>query len=353
MNALRVGRLGPLAGLTAVIAAVALVAALLISLVGASPADALQEFLDGAFGSPTNVGQTITGAVPLLLVALGWIVTFRAGRIHVGFPGQILIGGLCAAAVALNVGGLPSALQLILSLLAGIVGGGLYAGVAAWLWASRGVQEIVSTLLLNLVALQVVAWAVRGPLQETVGNQPQTDPFPDGARWPTVSGIEGQTLSWDAILIPLAVIAVVFVLRWTTAGFRLRLVGANAVAARHAGYSPVRIGVMAMIASGALAGLAGACLLLAGDTPGMTESFEAENGFHGIAVALLAFNGPVGAILAAVLFSALSLGSGSVEAALDVPSTIATVIQGLVILLVLVAATVLARNPRSTSAEDT
>jgi simple sugar transport system permease protein len=331
---------GVLAG---VLATVAVAGSLLLTAAGASPGDGAKAFFEGAFGSPVDTGLTLTAAVPLVLVALGWIITWRAGRIHVGFPGQILIGGLFAGFVALEVH-LPGILHLPLALLAGVVGGALYAGIAAFLWAKRGVQEIVSTLLLNLVAVQIVAWAVRGPLQESYGAQPQTDPFPLSAKWPTVDALKGATLSWDVVLVPILVIGVAFLIARTAFGFRLRLVGSNPSAARNAGYHPTRVGVAAMCLSGAFAGLAGACLLLAGETPGMTENFGGENGFNGIAVALLAFNSPFGAILAALLFAGLDVGGGAVETSLNVPSTIATVLQGLVILLVLLGATLLARR---------
>lgn len=317
--------------------------ALLLS-VGASPAEATREFWSGAFGTPMDFSTTLTAAVPLVLVALGWIVTLRAGRVHVGFPGQILIGGLFAGTAALQLDGLPAAVHLPVAMIAAALGGGLYAAIAAWLWASRGVQEIVSTLLLNLIAVQIVAYAVRGPLQESVGNQPQTDPLPTTALWPRMGFVEGGTLSWDVVLIPVAVVAVIFVLSRTTAGFRLRQVGANPVAARYAGYSPERVGVAAMLASGAFAGLAGGCLLLAGDTPGMTEGFEAHTGFNGIAVALLAFNSPLGAFFGALLFAAITVGSGTVEVLLDVPSTIASVLEGVIIVIVLVVATLMNRR---------
>jgi simple sugar transport system permease protein len=329
-----------------VVLVVVALAAILVSSVGVSPTDAASAFWDGSFGSMTSLGLVLTQAVPLTLVALAWIIVFRAGRIHVGFPGQIIAGGICAATIALNFPGLPGILHLPLALVAGAVGGAFYAGIAAWLWARRGVQEIVSTLLLNLVAVQILAWVLRGPLQQSGGGEPQTDAFAQSALWPRVPGVEGLTLSWSVVLIPAAVALVVFVLRNTSIGFRLRLVGANPTAARWSGYRPQRIGVGAMVVSGLIAGIAGANLLLAGDTPGMAEGFQAQYGFDGIAVALLARNSPIGSVFAAIFFAALNVGSSSVEALLNVPSTVASVLQGLIIILVLVSATILARRRR-------
>jgi simple sugar transport system permease protein len=332
-----------------VVVSVTAVAAVLLASVGASPARVASGLYTGAFGSSVNAAVTVTAAVPLVLVALGWIITLRAGRIHIGFPGQIIIGGVVASAVALEVHGLPGVIELPAALLAGFLGGALYAGIAAYLWARRGVQEIVSTLLLNLIAAEVVAWVVRGPLVETIGGQPQSNPFPPGALWPTIPGIAYGSLSWDIVLIPVAVAATVFVLKRTTVGFRLRLVGANPIAARCAGYRPKEIGVGAIVVSGGLAGLAGACLLLAGQTTVLTDGFESGTGFNGIAVALLALNSPVGVIPSALLFAGLATGSDAVQVTLNVPSSIASILQGLVILVVLVAATVLSRRQTTTA----
>lgn len=331
---------------------VAALAAILVSASGVSPSSAASTFWQGSFGTVSNLGQTLTRAVPLTLVALAWIVSFRAGRIQVGYPGQILIGGAASTVVALHLGGLPNAIHLPLALAAGAVGGALWAAVAALLWVRRGVQEIVSTLLLNLIAAQVVAWLLRGPLQQHGGGQPQSDPFTASSLWPRVPGVEGLTLSWSVVLIPLLVTAVVLVMRHTSVGFRLRLVGANPTAARWAGYAPERIGVGAMVVAGLLAGLAGATILLAGDSPAMAEGFGAQYGFDGIAVALLARNSPVGAVLGAIFFSALEVGSSSVEAVMNVPSTVASVLQGLIIILVLITTTVLRRRGRAHVVEE-
>ncbi len=330
-----------------VIVSVTVVAAVLLAAVGASPTQVATGLYMGAFGSRVNAAITVTDAVPLVLVALGWIVTLRAGRIHIGFPGQIIIGGVFASAVALEVHGLPGVVELPAALLGGFIGGALYAGIAAYLWARRGVQEIVSTLLLNLIAAEVVAWVVRGPLREAAGGQPQSNPFPHNSIWPTIPGIAYGSLSWDIVLIPVATAATVFVLRRTTIGFRLRLVGANAIAARCVGYRPKQVGVAAIVVSGGLAGLAGACLLLAGQTPVLTDGFESGTGFNGIAVALLALNSPLGVIPSALLFSGLATGSDAVQVTLNVPSSIASILQGLVILVVLVAATILSRRQKT------
>lgn len=321
--------------ISSAVAAVALVIALvLVATTGVSPFVAAEAFADGVAGDQFAIAGTVSKVVPLLLVALAWIVVARTSRYHVGFPGQIIVGGATGAAVALQVS-LPLPLHLPLVLAASMAGGAAYAAIAAWLWAKRRVNEILSTLLLNLIAVEFIAWLVRGPLQEPSATLPQTAPFPETARWPAVLG--NSQLHWDIVLIPVGVITVAYLLYRTDFGFRLRLVGSSEQVARHAGMSPERVGVQAMLLSGALAGLAGGSLLFAAITPGMTDSFGAQVGYQGIAVALLARNSPAGAVAAALLFAALDQGGGVVEATVGVSSAVLTVTQGLVILLVLVS----------------
>lgn len=319
------------------VAALALALALGLVLVsGADPGAVGESFLEGSFGNSYAISATLAKTIPLVLVGLGWILVFKGGRFQIGFPGQIMIGGLCAAAVALHM---PGSLQLPFAVLAGVVGGALLAAVAAWLWAAYDVNEILSTLLLNLVAVQVVAWAVRGPLQEQSGVLPASDPFPSSARWPVVEGL--PALHWDFLLVPIAVVAVALVISRSNFGLRLRMVGASEPAARYAGVSPVRMGIYSILASGGLAGLAGSSLVLAGGTANLSEGFEAGYGFQGIVVGLLARNSPVACIPAALLFAALRQGGGVVEAQEGVSSALVGVAQGLVVLLVLVGTTAL------------
>jgi simple sugar transport system permease protein len=322
----------------AVAIAALLVAMLFVVASGVSFGRGASAFVDGAFGSRLNVAGTLAKMVPLTLVALAWIIVFKAGRFHVGFPGQILIGGLFVSVVALKIH-VPIVLHLPLVLIAGVVGGALYAGIAAWLWAKRGVNEILSTLLLNLVAVQILAWWVRRPFHDDTTPLPLTAPLPKNSRWPEL--LTNTDLHWDIVLVPLAVLIVAFVLTRTLWGFRTRLVGAGQQVARHAGVRPERVGTSAIIASGALAGLAGSSLVVAASTPQMGEDFGANYGFTGIAVALLARNSPLAAVPAALLFASLEQGGGVMEGTVGVSSALVDFIQGLMIVLVLAATTLL------------
>ena len=319
------------------------IGALLLGLVavvasGVSIGDGISAFVSGAFGTQLNLAGTLAKMVPLTLVGLGWIVVFRAGRFHVGFPGQLLFGSLFVSIAALKVS-LPIVLHLPLCVLAGALGGAVWALLPAWLWAKRGVNEILSTLLLNLVAVQILAWWVRQPFHDSTTPLPLTKPLPGSAFWPSL--ITNTDLHWDIVLIPICVIAISFLLTRTTFGFRVRVVGASEQVARHGGISPARVGSTAIVLSGALAGLAGASLVIAGTTPAMGEDVGSAYGFTGIAVALLARNSPWGVIPAALLFAALTQGGGVMEGTVGISSSLVGVLQGIIIVSVLAATTVL------------
>lgn len=307
------------------------VALVMISITGASPGESIDALLDGAIGSPSSIASLLSKAVPLGLVALGWIVAAQAKRVNIGLEGQMIMGGAASAAVGLHLSGLPIWVHLPLAVLAGAVGGGAYAAIAALLWHRRGVNEIFSALMLNLIAVQAVAWIIRGPLAEGGASFARTAELPETGRWGRVVGT--YVFSWDWVVLVLAVLLVGVVLPRTAAGFRLRLVGANPEAATFAGVRTARVSVMAFVASGALAGLAGSSMILAGETYRMTDGFAAEYGYIGIVVALVAGNAALAVIPAAIFFAALRQGGGLLEARVSVPLSIVTITTGTVIVL--------------------
>jgi simple sugar transport system permease protein len=325
------------AGFSLAVSSATVIAALALSMVvieatGGDSVAALGALWDGAFGTPTQVAGTLSKMVPLTLVALGWIVAFSAKRINIGFEGQILIGGIFATFVGLRIGPLGAPLHVGLGVVAGVVGGAAYAGIAAWLWARRGVSEIISTLMLNFVAIQLVSWLVRGPLQEPTHTFPRSETIPGSALWPRF--VAHTSFGWDAILALAALAGIWVMLSRTSYGFRLRLTGANEKSARHAGVATTRVTVGALLISGGLAGLAGSSLILGGDTASMADNFSAGYGFTGIVVALLARNSPIGVLPAALLFSFLRQGGGLMEAREGISSAVVLITQAIVILLV-------------------
>jgi ABC-type uncharacterized transport system permease subunit len=307
---------------------------------------AIHALATGAFGDRASLASTISKMIPLVFVALGWIVAFSAGRINIGFEGQIIAGGIAATAVGVTIHGVPRYVDLPLAMVAGAGGGAFWAGIAAWLWARRNVNEIISTLLLNFVAIQVLAWLVSGPLQEPTRTLPESDTIPSNARWPEL--VTNTPLSWVVVLAVVAVAAVAILPR-TVVGVELRLTGLNQEAARYAGVHTQRVSVGALVASGGFAGLAGGALMLGTDVTNLLSGFSANYGFEGIVVALLARNNPIAAIPAALLFAFLIQGGGFMEATVGIPSAVVLITVGLVIVLG-AAAEFLIRHRRISSA---
>ena len=308
---------------------------------GHSAASAVETFWDGAFGGSAQIGGTFSKMVPLCLVACGWIIAFSARRLNVGFEGQLLIGSAVATAVGLAIVSLPLPVHLPLAIAAGAIGGAAFAGIAALLWARRGVNEVISTLLLNLIAIQFVSWLIRGPLARE-GFSIRTDAVEPSARWPVL--LERSPLTWDVVLIPIAVAGTHLLLRRTVFGFHLRLTGANELTARHAGVDTIRMGAYALLLSGGLAGIAGSSLVLASETHSLSDGISAGYGFEGIVVALLARNSPIGVIPAALLFAMFRQSGGLLEARLGIASELVLITQGVVVLLVAGAAFLIERR---------
>ncbi|MCV7180327.1 ABC transporter permease [Mycolicibacterium murale] len=313
-----------------------LVSAILVALSGESPIVAFEALLRGAFGTSLAINTTLNYAVPIILLGLGWIVCFSGGRISLGFEGQAVIGGVCAAAVALHFAQLPTPILLPVVLFCAILGGGLWASIAALLLAKRGANEVISTLMLNFVAISILAWLVRGPLQQKPGTFPYSPPLPDSARWPALG--TAFPLSWDLPFALLLACLVLLVQRRTHLGLQLRLTGANSQAAEASGISVMKIAVLGFVISGAFAGLAGASLVLSATSFNLTDTFTAGLGFTGIVAALLARNNPIGVIPAAILLAGLSRGGNLMETQAGVPGSIVLVTQGLVILFVAASA---------------
>ncbi|MGH2985982.1 MAG: ABC transporter permease [Solirubrobacterales bacterium] len=310
----------------------------IVGLSGQPVGEVVGAFAEGAFGDADAVAATLKVMVPLVLIALAWIIASSARQINLGLEGQILVGGIFATVVGLELTELPRLVHLPLAIAAGAVGGGLYAAVPALLARYRDVSELLSTFMLNFVAVLAVSWLVRGPLQNpTSSSLLQTSPVELSASWPRIDQLP---LTWDILYVPIAVVALALVMRHTTVGFRLRVLRENEEVARDAGIPTARIEALALIASGAIAGVVGSSLILASVGGSMVDGFSNNYGFLGIAVALLARNSPLGCLASGLLFAALQQGGGLVETRVGVPSSLVDITQGLV-LVVLAGAAVL------------
>ena len=328
-------RLLPIASaLVALILTLAL-AALALALGGYSPVEAFSALLRGALGSPSAIlSITFVRTVPLLLTGLAVALAFRAGVWNIGAEGQLYAGAVAAVWMGLQVGAWPMWMAIPSVLLASAVAGAAWAAIPAVMKLRLGVGEVITTLLLNFVAIDLSAWLIHGPLQEARGVFPQSEPIAEAARLPLL--VPGTRLHIGfALAIGLAVLMAVF-MRTTRAGFFVRAVGASSDAARVAGRMPVvRVVAVAFLVSGALAGLAGG-VEVAGVTYALYENLSPGHGYTAIAVALLAGLHPIGVIGTAILFGVLEGGASSMQRIAGVPAAWVNGIQALVILSVLV-----------------
>ncbi|MEX0663296.1 MAG: ABC transporter permease [Acidimicrobiia bacterium] len=325
------------------VAAVAVGLAISFAVIGVSGSPVGESFsllFEGAFGSSSQLAATVARMVPLVLVGLGWIAAARCAIFNIGLDGQIIMGGVFATVIALYMHA-SAVVVLPLAMISGIVGGALWAGVAATLLARRHVNEIISTLMLNFIAMQVLGWLVSGPLKDPNQTRSQTETLPSETFLPHIGN--SNVLKWDLALALLAVVALSLVLRRSAFGFRMRLVSANESAAHRAGVRTTRVRVQAFLVSGALAGLVGVSLVLGSRTHTTAEGFNAGYGFDGIVVGLLARGSPWGTLPAALLISALHQGGGLMQAVLGVPSQLVLFTQGAVVVLVAISDPLISR----------
>jgi simple sugar transport system permease protein len=319
----------------ALVGATTLLVVVVLALAGHEPGPALAALWRGAFGSwYALTSATLVRATPLLLAGLAVAVAFRAGVLNIGAEGQLIAGAVVATAIALAF---PQLGWVLLPLgIAGGAGGGVaWALIPAVLKRRYGVLEVISTLMLNIVALHLVSWIVRGPLQEPSHAYPQTTAITDAARLPLV--VPGTRLHAGFLLAIGGVVVASWVLSKTAAGFRLRAVGANARAAQSAGGIVVaRVVTGAFLVSGAIAGVAGA-VEVQGVTFALYESISPGYGYTAIAVALLARLEPRWLVPSAILFAALEAGASAMQRDAGIPSVMVKVVEALLILGVLAA----------------
>src|SRR5438067_10277253 len=285
---------------------------------GHSPPELLSILIGGSVGSTFALQGTLLKSIPLLLTGLSVAIAFRAGVWNIGAEGQFITGAL-AAFVAAPYG-------VIAAACASLIAGALWASIASAMRLWRNAPEVLTTILLNFIAIHLLGYAVNGPLQEASGKYPQSEAT--AAALPAL----GATELHAGLILALAVCVGAWLLLYrTTEGLRLRATGYNAAAARHAGINVDAQLVRAMAISGALAGLAGGIELL-GVTHRLFERFAAGYRYSGIAVALLAELHPLATLLSAFFFGALTTGAGELQRSANISSTIATFGQAVVIL---------------------
>jgi simple sugar transport system permease protein len=278
------------------------------------------------------ISNTLLNATPLILGGLGVAVAFRTGLFNIGVQGQMIIGAIFAGYAAF-AWQLPHVIHLVVALLAGVVGGALWGGLAGWLKARTGAHEVITTIMLNYVALGLLTYllGVKG-FQAPGSNQAISRHTYGTARLPHLFGPDLR-VHFGLVIALLAAVSVWWLLTRSTVGFSLRAVGANPFAARTAGMGVERSYLTVMLISGALAGLAG-CSQILGTNTALTGDIDAGIGFDAITVALLGAATPGGTVLAGLLFGAFRAGSVVMATDTSTPSEIVSIIEPVLVLFI-------------------
>ncbi len=332
---------GPGVLVGAVLAAAVIGAVMLLAL-DANPLAGYGALVAGAFGGGKNLADSALKAMPLLLVGVGITIAFRAGVINIGGEGQIIAGAILSTLFVLGFPDIPRFLLIPLAILVGAVGGAFWGGMAGALKAYAGVNEILSTIMLNLVAVQILNLLLRGPLMdpgeiERGSRIPHTERLSGNADLPILPG--GTRLHLGVVIAVLMAVACYYLLFRTTQGLRLRAVGHNPHASRYAGMSVERSVVLAFMYSGAMCGIAGVTLVFGSlghrlATDGGATTFTGAAGFNGIVAALFGGLHPLWTIPASFLFGSLLVGANAMQRAVQVPAALILALNGLVVVFV-------------------
>lgn len=310
-----------------VVSGVALVA------LGVNPLQAYNTMFIRTVTTTFGITNTLEKGVPLIFAGLAVYLPLKAKLWNIGAEGQLIVGAIVGTAIGLQVS-LPIYALLPLMFVAGGIAGAAWIAIPALLRAKYGINEIITTLLFVFVAQSLLSYVVRGPLQASGANFPQSASLPAAATLPGIPGLGDVPLG---LLLAIALVAVTYgVINYTRLGYEITFIGANDSAAAHAGMSKLKIYLIVLMAGGAMAGFAGISEL-SGVQGRLRASFDPGYGFTAVPIALLGRNGAFKVMLAALLFAVIFVGGSSIETAFGVPSAITSVIEALIILFLITA----------------
>lgn len=326
------------------------VASIMLLALGANPLVAFASMLEGAFGSENAFAETLVKATPIMFVGIGICIASRGGVTNIGGEGQMITGAVAGTAAAVGLADTLGGLTIPAALLAGFLAGALFGGIAGFLKARFNVNEILTTIMLNQVAVQSMNFLLNGvlldPAQAGINRIPKTARIAEFVELPRLSfvlpsGAElfGRTRLHYGLVIAMLLALIVYLLLWrTTIGYRIRAVGASERAARYAGINVRRYMLLSMLLAGGCAGLAGVVQVLGLQyrlqTDGSSAGFTAAAGFNGIVAALFGGLNPIGTIPAAVFFGGLLNGAQKMQRDLGVPASLVTAVNGLIVVFV-------------------
>ena len=329
-----------------------LVGAIFLLILGANPVTAYTALIEGAFGSFNAFAETLVKAVPLLLVGLGTCIAYRASVTNIGGEGQMIVGALLSTWIGLSFTNLPGWLMIVIAMLAGSLGGALWGGLPGVLKAYFNVNEILSTVMMNAIAVQIMNYMLRGPMidpvqAEAASQIPQTARLEIAYRLPRLA----PTRLHIGLIIAIILAVAVYILLWrTTLGYRIRAVGQNQAASKYGGINVKKQIVLALLLSGAFAGLAGMMQVYGVNyrmiTDGSSTGFTGNAGFNGIVAALFGQLHPLITIPASILFGGLLVGANAMQRVVQVPSALITGLNGLVVVFVVSSEYFRKRNQR-------
>ena len=338
------GLVGQLLALAASLGIAVLAGSLLIFAYGESPLQVYSSILNASMGSADGIGYVLAIATPLIFAALAVAVCFKGGLFNIGVEGQYLVAMVTAAWAEIELGFLPGPILVVVVLIAAMLGGMIWAAVPGILKVKTGAHEVVTTIMMNGIAISLVAWAINFPLKFSDAPPGQnvdlrTDPFPEGGLVGDIGHYfdvtPGAHLSWLLFLAIVAAILVWFMMRRTRLGFESRAVGSSPGSAKAGGVSIGSTQLRLFLISGALAGLVGMQQIMA-DRGYLPQNYVVALGFTGIAVAFLGQNNPIGIIFAAMLWGVLSRGEVALQIESEVPREFIIILQGILILSVVI-----------------
>ncbi|AIQ62958.1 branched-chain amino acid ABC transporter permease [Paenibacillus stellifer] len=310
-----------------------LVGAVVMLIGGYDPIAAYSALFKRVFGSAYDFGEAIREMTPLMLTGLSVAFAFRSGMFNIGADGQVLIGMTVASVIGIKLAGMPSFLLVPLAIIGAALGGGLWAGIAGYLKAKRGINEVITTIMLNWIALYFANYIVRNFL--LIPGQNRSEDIPASMSMTFLNSLfDNARLHWGTIIALLAAVFFYVYLWKTKQGYEMRAVGLNPHAAEYAGMNVGRNVMKAMFIAGVFAGLAGAGEVLGVFHYQSVFAASPGYGFDGIAVALLGLTHPFGVILAAILYGMLTYGSAGMSFNADVPPELIRIVIGSIIFFI-------------------
>jgi len=302
-------------------------------LLGYDPIEALMSIPTGAFGSPTSTTETIIRFIPLLMTAMAFLIAFKVRFLNLGIEGQLYSGALIAYLIGAGMGSLPGFISIPLIFIAGFIGGVLWLGIPLIMKTKRGINEIFPTVVMNFIAMFVIAWLTTGPLKDPDSFNPRTPFLPESTWLPLIDpDYRLHVFVFLAIIIAIVLYIVLFK---TTIGYKIRAVGQNPRATAHGGIKVTRVVLIAGMLSGGIAGITG-MMEIFGIHHFLIQGFSPGFGYQGIAVAALGGFHPIGVIIAAFFFAVLQIGGESMQRGAGVPVDFIFIMQAVLVLTILI-----------------